>query len=215
MKPKPINLNVSLFSETDWVYENTVCEFFNDEGQSKVHLHIKVSRRWQHYFYRIYSILTICALSGVLTFSFDMEEDYTDAVGYMSTCLLTVVAFMFVVSSTLPPIPYLTFLDALVFITLTFVFMLLLVLGLFSIEDHGLSEKGVLQGSLITWGAIQLIFIIASVYLKRKEKKKLHMGTKELNELFEEKKDDFISGEDCRVVPYKGVSEFSEKQNAR
>jgi len=207
MNPKPISLKVSLFSETDWVYESTVCEFFNDEGQSKVHLHIKVSRRWQHYFYRIYSILTLCALSGVLTFSFpDIEENYTDAVGYMSTCVLTVVAFMFVVSSTLPPIPYLTFLDALVFITLAFVFMLLFLLALFRIEGHGLSESGVLQGSLITWAAIQVIFIVGSVYLKRKEKKKLQMGTKELNELFEEKKDDFISGEDCRVVPYKGVS---------
>ena len=63
MKPKPISLNVSLFSETDWVYESAVCEFFNDEGQAQVHLHIKISRRWQHYFYRIYSILTLCALS--------------------------------------------------------------------------------------------------------------------------------------------------------
>jgi len=203
MKPKPICLGVSLFSETDWVYESTMCEFFNDEGFSEVHLHIKTSRRWQHYFYRIYSILTLCALSGVLTFSFDIEENYTDAVGYMSTCLLTVVAFMFIVSSTIPPIPYLTFLDALVFITLTFVFMLLFVLALFKIENHGMSESGVLQGSIITWGAIQVIFVIASIYLKRKEKKKLQMGTRELNELFEEKKDDFISGEDCRVFPYK------------
>lgn len=206
MKPKPISLSVSLFSETDWVYESAVCEFFNDEGQAQVHLHIKISRRWQHYFYRIYSILTLCALSGVLTFSFDCTEEYTDAVGYMSTCVLTVVAFMFVVSSTLPPIPYLTFLDFLVFVTLAFVFMLLIVLGIFRTEGHGLSERAVFQGSLITWGVIQVFFFIGGVFLKRKEQKKLQMGTKELNELFEEKKDDFISAEDCRVVPYKGAA---------
>jgi len=206
MRPRPINLNVSLFSETDWVYESTVCEFFNDMGNAQVHLHIKVSRRWQHYFYRIYSILTLCALSGVLTFSFDIEEEYTDAVGYMSTCVLTVVAFMFVVSSTLPPIPYLTFLDGIVFITLAFVFMLLFVLGLFRIDGLKLDENKVLMGSLITWALIQVILIIASIYLKRKEKKKLQMGTKELNELFEEKENAFLTGEECRVVPYLGES---------
>lgn len=214
MKPTPISLNVSLFSETDWVYENAVCEFFNNEGQAQVHFHIKVSRRWQHYFYRIYSILTLCALSGVLTFSFEIGDDYTDAVGYMSTCVLTVVAFMFVVSSTLPPIPYLTFLDGLVFITLGFVFVLLFVLGLFQIEELGLTEKGVLTGSLITWAAIQVVFFIASVYLKRKEKKKLHMGTRELNELFEEKKDAFLSAEDCTIVPYVAQKPDAASQKA-
>merc|ERR1719419_955048 len=100
-----------------------------------VHIRCKASRRWEHYIFRLCAVLSIVTLSGSLGFTMDDSEDYPDMCAYLSTSMLTVVAFMFVVSSTLPAIPYLTFLDGFVTSLLMFVLMQMILLALMSFES--------------------------------------------------------------------------------
>lgn len=81
---------------------------------------ISVDRQWGFYFWKI--ILPLLIITGVSWAVFWMNsDDLGSRLGVSFTALLTVVAFNFIVSDTLPRISYLTFLDAL--ITLTYLWL--------------------------------------------------------------------------------------------
>jgi hypothetical protein len=86
---------------------------------------IEIQRRWGFYFWRI-----ILPLLIITTVSWSVLWMKNEALGsrltVSFTALLTVVAFNFIVSDTLPRIAYLTFLDSL--ITLTYVWLALTII---------------------------------------------------------------------------------------
>merc|ERR1719357_1110593 len=89
---------------------------------------------------------------------------------------------MFVVSSTLPAIPYLTFLDMFVNSLLFFVLIQMFLLALMSFEDIHLTSRNCLNISLITWVSIHVVFMIMSDIVRKKECKKLTMTSRELQQ---------------------------------
>lgn len=184
-------LQTSGFTETDWNFEKATIEFLETSRDTSIfrfsypviHLHLKISRRFGHYFWRICFILALVALSSCIAFTLDIEDDFADSAAYLSTSLLTVVAFMFVVSSTLPAIPYLTILDHYVYSLLVFVAFQMFFLALCT-SSVKFEANTILWVSLTVWVLIQIVFGIVAAHANFKEKKKLDMNSKELEELY-------------------------------
>jgi len=150
-------------------------------GWDVINIRLKVKRRWQHYVYRLCGILSLVTLTGCLGFRVDLEDSFDSATGYLSTVLLTVVAFMFVVHSTLPPIPYLTFLDCFIFAMLMYVLAQMALLLLFSFGVN-FSETFAFWLSIGTWIFMHLVFVIWGYWCGEYENKKLSMNTQQLNQ---------------------------------
>jgi len=188
---KPIvELQIESQAQEFQVHTETVVEFLELDPKNSttgnaydlVKVRVKVKRRWEHYVFRLCAVLSIVTLSGCLAFTMDQSEDYPDMCAYLSTSMLTVVAFMFVVSSTLPAIPYLTFLDMFVNSLLFFVLIQMFLLALMSFEDIHLTSRNCLNISLITWVSIHVVFMIMSYIVRKKECKKLTMTSRELQQ---------------------------------
>jgi len=186
-----VTLVTAGFTETDWNFEKGTIEFLETSRDTSsfrfsyplIHMHLKISRRFGHYFWRICFILALVALSSCIAFTHDIEDDFADAAAYLSTSLLTVVAFMFVVSSTLPAIPYLTILDLYVYSLLVFVAFQMALLALCNTSVK-IEAKAILWVSVMIWLLIQFVFGIVAARANFKEKKKLDMNSKELAELY-------------------------------
>jgi len=143
-------------------------------GSSVLELRIKIQRKWQHYFYRLAFVMAIVGFTGILAFRIDLEEDFPDACAFLSTCLLTVVAFMFVIQSTLPAIPYLTLLDyyvysQLIYVATQMIFMLLIDF------DIGITGSFMFWFSLICWFVMHIVFAIWALFAYYKEIRKVNM----------------------------------------
>jgi len=185
-----VELHIDSQSQEFKIHPKTVIEFLEldpknstqNETFDVVKIRVKVKRRWEHYIFRLCAVLSIVTLSGCLAFTMDDGEDYPDMCAYLSTSMLTVVAFMFVVSSTLPAIPYLTFLDSFVNALLLFVLVQMFLLALMSFDDIKLSSTTCLHISLISWGSIHLVFGVAACFVRTKECRKLSMNSNELKE---------------------------------
>ena len=78
-------------------------------------LRLKVKRKWQVFMWNIVFMVCCIELLALTTFSMDVEEDAADRMGLSITLILTAVAFLHIVKSGLPPVPYLTFLDIYVY----------------------------------------------------------------------------------------------------
>jgi len=89
-------------------------------------VNLKITRQWSSYFYRIALILSFISFVTLACFFID-ADDFPDRVAHISTMLLTGVAFMFIVYTTLPAIPYLTYMDY--YTNLQFIFMALLLVA--------------------------------------------------------------------------------------
>jgi len=163
------------------LHDNAIVEVLKGKyGWDVLNIRLKVKRRWQHYVYRLCGILSLVTLTGCMGFRIDLEEGFNDATGYFSTVLLTVVAFMFVVHTTLPPIPYLTFLDYFIFVMLIYVLAQMLLLTIISF-DVDITESFAFWLSVGVWVLIHIIFMIWGYWCRKFEKQKLTMNTQELH----------------------------------
>lgn len=164
-----------------------------DGGWDVINIRLKAIRRWQHYIYRLCGILSLVTLSGCLGFRIDIEDGFSDATAYFSTVLLTVVAFMFVVHSTLPPIPYLTLLDKFIFSMLVYVIVQMIFLALFTVESVHMTESFAFWFSIILWIIIHVLFAVWGYFASVFEQKKLTMNTMELREHMGSEEIEFVT----------------------
>jgi len=74
---------------------------------------LMIRRNWQFFFYRVMMILGLVSLMGPIVFL--IEGGIADQAGYLSTTVLTAVAYLYIVASYTPILKYLTFLDKFVF----------------------------------------------------------------------------------------------------
>jgi len=167
------------FMEKRYAIENT--------SVSCLILRVKLQRNYQHYLYRLCLVLSLVSLTGSVGFTIDLEDDFPDACAYMSTCLLTVVAFMFVITSTLPPIPYLTLLDKFVYTLLVFVTSqtFLIVITRF-FEDLASQWEILFWISVAGWATIHIFFLIYATRKFKVEMSKLSMNGCELRKYFQQ-----------------------------
>ena len=70
----------------------------------------KAARLWQATFFGIMLLTGIISASTLVVYVIE-PEDVADRFSMLFTILLTMVAFQYVVQSSIPSVPYLTFLD--------------------------------------------------------------------------------------------------------
>lgn len=91
---------------------------------SDFNLVLKFERISKAYILRVYSQLALITITGFTMFAMNAEEELADRLATAFTLLLTAVAFMFVIESKLPNVPYLTAMDY--YVITSFVFLLFL-----------------------------------------------------------------------------------------
>lgn len=103
--------------ETTFTWESDA-----DSDFSRYVYSIQVERRFGYYLWKIVVPLLLIVMLSWLVFWMSAES-LEAQMGVSVTCILSVIAFNFVIADSLPKIPYLTLLDLWVLISYLFVFM--------------------------------------------------------------------------------------------
>ena len=161
-KPKFGSIDPRYSVIDEWDLETAVLEFgdtANALSRSKssyamIVLRLKVKRRWKVFFANIVFLMACISLLGLTSFALT-EEDLGDRLNLLITLILTAVAFGFIVTMSLPNVPYLTYLDQ--YILCQYMFLVFLMAETALLHREG-SEWGISrEGDLI-------IFILSAVW---------------------------------------------------
>lgn len=107
-------------------------EFYGE--YSRFIFHVDIRRQWGFYLWKVFlPLLIILACSWSVFWIRDLETNLTIAF----TVLLTVVAFNLAIADTLPKVPYLTFLDAVMVVSYVGVFLSLVVIMAVHLLERG------------------------------------------------------------------------------
>ncbi|XP_041367944.1 acetylcholine-gated ion channel acc-4-like isoform X2 [Gigantopelta aegis] len=151
----------SIYEHVELIQDISTREFSRHIDHSVLHILIRVRRKSGCY---LWNVVFIMFMIKLLTFAtWGINPDIPDRVMLIATLFLTAVTFKFVVSSSLPVISYLTYLDK--YILLSLVFLLLQ-----SIESASVSEltkiydmDTVVEYDLYAMGGLLLLLIVFHV----------------------------------------------------
>ena len=174
---------------------------------------IKLKRRWVIYFFK-YFIFNFIITAGSL---FSFSGLVGDKLDYLITLLLTQVAYQFVLTTTLPNLPYLTLLDIYVSFGFVYIFLIMIFILIFDAiydieENPPVIALGVLIGVFVVF---HIYIAIRIVWALHYENKKLTLSTTELKEAGYEDEDaveDFLCGKD-NIVLSKDLYGFMQNKN--
>ena len=86
---------------------------------SELEIDVVVRRRYRYYIWKVF--LPLLAMVAIAYSAFWIKtSDYYTQISITLTAILTEIAFLFAISSSLPKVPYLTFIDAFFLVTFTF-----------------------------------------------------------------------------------------------
>ena len=135
---------------------------------TKLMFRLKFQRKWRYFFYRVIVVLSIISFLTIACFLFgDINESIADRFGYVSTMLLTAVAYMLVVVGFIPQIDYLTLLDKYVYFTFIFILLIGIENGILSmvISNNDTSDDydEILMGiNCLLWVMVHFAFFIVA-----------------------------------------------------
>ena len=148
---------------------------------------IKMQREWKYYFYRVIVVLSIITFMTLGCFLFgdhDLNASISDRFSYVSTMLLTAVAYMLVTVGFLPQLSYLTLLDQYVYFSFIFVLFIAIEIGIVAIinDTIGMNENEMIELDYymlcidsIIWFIVHIIFGIFGYNAFQQEILKINM----------------------------------------
>ena len=144
-------------------YKFCCCCFFVAKDIPFLHCTLRMARSYEPYVLRVLVPIFLIIINSILVFRFAPGEiDFR--LLYVVTNMLTIVAFFFIVSSSLPQIPYLTLIDKYMNIALFFVFMIaVLCVIILAYDLEGSDEETYLFYSLL--GATVLGHVIFAIHV--------------------------------------------------
>jgi hypothetical protein len=86
---------------------------------SELEIDVVVQRRYRYYIWKVFLPLLAMVAIAYSAFWIKMSDYYTQ-ISITLTAILTEIAFLFAISSSLPKVPYLTFIDAFFLVSFTF-----------------------------------------------------------------------------------------------
>ena len=113
-------------------------KLYDGSGIAELRFQILARRRSPFYVWKVFVPLTLMVFLSWAAF-FVEEKDLTTQVTIAVTTLLTVIAFGFAISSTMPRVPYLTYIDA--FFLQCYVFVFLAMAELMTVHVTHRSER--------------------------------------------------------------------------
>ena len=176
-KPATVIAEDDAGNTPDWSFHMPVVEQTPSAwGSDRLVIMFKAARNYQkHVFVTGATIAIITGLSLAL-FAIPIA-DTADRVGNMFTLLLTLVAFQFVVSSSIPSLPYTTLMDKYVLVSFVFIGLVCIQCVVFSsfdsLQEHDGTAFYVAVGLYVL---IQAVTVVWSVVAGAQEKRKLTQG---------------------------------------
>jgi len=175
---------VGRMSFAEYTVKNTELTFLNrDDDVPVITCRIVVLRNWRYYFWKVYFLLTIISFACLASFFFGDSSTIADRINFLSTLLLSAVAFLFVVASALPSLAYLTMLDKFLYAS----FGEIIMIGVANVVLSRLSLLGsneemiVLYALFGVWFLKNLVYVIVSIRAYRVEIEKLNMTKEEVD----------------------------------
>jgi hypothetical protein len=113
-------------------------KFFDGSSIPEIRFEIQVHRRSQFYVWKVFLPLTLMVFLSWSALLVE-ERDLSNQVMIVVTTILTVIAFAFAISSTMPRVPYLTYIDA--FFLQCYVFVFIAMAELMAVHVTHRSER--------------------------------------------------------------------------
>ena len=139
-------------------------QLFNTETTSQMHFAIEVKRRSNFYIWKVFLPLLLMVVLSWTVFWIDNSE-LSSQVTISVTTILTVIAFAFAISSNLPKVPYLTFID--VFFLTCYVFVFITAIELTLVHLAGRSKRDKMGRTIRHFSRIALpvLFVISNLLM--------------------------------------------------
>jgi len=179
-----IDLRYSVIDE--WDMESARIEFgASNAGSSRssttypmIILRLKVKRRWEVFMWNIVLLVLCIECLAITAFALDLNDEGADRLGLSITLVLTAVAFLHIVKSGLPNVPYLTFLDFYVLSSYVFLMSIMIETAVLSGLDVPEYYDRVFMFLCVAYQILyHIIFFFYSMYVRRQELLKLVMDS--------------------------------------
>jgi len=174
---------------------------------------VVLQRSWRFYFRKVISVLMIISFMSMCALITRDEETLLidDPLSYLSTMLLTIVAFMIILKEDLPALKEQTLLDRYLIFILLYVFALGMAIVIFDPLEH--AEEGTygwIQNQCLwvfaaLWLGIHIVFAVFSRVLYRRECEKRKYSKAEVDEA-----EDRRSGVERASLRIEGVDQFPD-----
>jgi hypothetical protein len=126
---------------------------------------IKVQRRYAFYLWKVFLPLLLMVVLSWAVFWIE-ARDLSNQVQIAITTILTVIAFAFAISSTMPRVPYLTYIDAFFLACYVFVFVAIVELMVVHLSHRGerSTDLGIRVQRIARW-AVPTAFVVTNLIL--------------------------------------------------
>jgi hypothetical protein len=169
-KDAPIGLEQRVYSSlAQWAIVGTQAKaeqivVFNAETTSQMQFAIEVKRKFNFYIWKVFLPLLLMVVLSWSVFWIDVSE-LSSQVTISVTTILTVIAFAFAISSNLPKVPYLTFID--VFFLSCYVFVFLTAVELTLVHLAGRSKRDKVGRTIRRFSRILLpvLFVVTNLVM--------------------------------------------------
>lgn len=137
---------------------------FNTETTSQMRFTIEVKRKYNFYIWKVFLPLLLMVLLSWTVFWIDPSE-LSSQVQISVTTILTVIAFAFAISTNLPKVPYLTFID--VFFLGCYVFVFITAIELTLVHLAGRSKRDQMGKTIRRFSRIVLpvLFVLTNLLM--------------------------------------------------
>ena len=122
----------------------------------------KITRKWEGYVWRVFLFVSMLDTMNLAIFFID-SSDFGTRLGVIVTVLVAMAAFQFIVWSSMPTVPYLSFADKFIIASYGFIFAVFAYSCFASLGSDVSQDHLVGQIFAIAWGVKQFIFAIYSV----------------------------------------------------
>jgi hypothetical protein len=142
----------------------------------------KITRKWEGYVWRVFFFVSMLDTMNLALFFID-AADFGTRLSIIVTILVAMAAFQFVVASSMPTVPYLSYADKFIIASYSFIFA---VFGYSSFASLGIdTETDHLVSKIfaIGWGAKQAFFILYAFKVELDSRKRRKLCYTEICEL--------------------------------
>ena len=138
---------------------------YGKQESPEVRFTIKVKRRYNFYVWKVFLPLLLMVLLSWAVFWVE-ARDLSNQVQIAITTILTVIAFAFAISATMPRVPYLTYIDAFFLTCYVFVFISIVELMVvhLTFRRERASDLGVRIQRVARWG-VPAAFVVTNMVL--------------------------------------------------
>lgn len=144
-------------------------------------LRLKMQRRYGVFFWNVMFLMLCIEFLALTCFALDVTDNFADRLSLAITLVLTGVAFLEVVKSGLPTVPYLTYLDLFVLGGFSFLIAIMIETAFAAIFDKTRTFDFAFMWVCIAYQVLfHLFFAIYAWYLRQSEMLKLIMDSDEI-----------------------------------